>query len=607
MPTPSGVSVYFPPLNGGEETGFNDAGVEQFKHDRIESLMRECTQNSSDALDESLGLGNKVRVEFELIHVPVNALPGSAELKDHLERCLAYVTADAVDSKEKKAQQFFRNAVELLDAETIPCLLVRDFNTTGLTGGDDDRGGRWHSLVKAKGSSNKSDEAAGGSFGIGKSAPFACSALRTVFYGTRNNDGVAVQGKSVLITHHDESDEQTQGVGFIGLRKGNKVLAVRDEAGIPEFLNRKENGTDVMVVGFTEKDWADKIKAAALTHFWPALELKRIEFSIKEKGKKAVHIDHANLDEGLTWLRKSGLAENAKEIPDFLEAFREKPTKLQIVNAGECRFHLRMSNGENDYPNTVCCFRTNAMVIEYMKLNISGNFVGVFMCDSKTGSKVFREMEPPRHDMWTPTQPQDEQVQKRCKETYDDMRDQCRKVIRERIEKDIKESVDPDELELAIPNDGDPSATAIPSLEPNSLAPGQKISIKPPIKPRKKKPLPPKPPTPPPVTPVTPVTPIQPVGPIGKGKEGKKRSFTDLRCLLSAREATECTYAVQMPKLEKEGVFRVMAYAEGYDGTMVEVAILDPKDSKITVKPGMNWSQIKVVGKPMSLTIKIEE
>ncbi len=107
--------------------------------------------------------------------------------------------------------------------------------------------------------------------------------------------------------------------------------------------------------------------------------------------------------------------------------------------------------------------------------------------------------------------------------------------------------------------------------------------------------------------PIEPVSPIQPTGPIGKGKEGKKRVFTDLRCLLSSRDATECTYAVQMPKLEKEGVFRLMAFAEGYDGTMAEVGILEPKDGKIVVKPGTNWGQIKVVGKPMSLTIKIEE
>lgn len=605
MPIPKGISVYFPLLNGGEETGFNDAGVEQFKHDRIESLMRECTQNSSDALDETLGGGMKVRVEFELIHVPLHDLLGADELKTHLQACLDYVHADAVDSKEKKAQDFFQKAVKLLEEKSIPCLLVRDFNTTGLTGGDEDRGGRWHSLVKAKGSSNKSDDTAGGSFGIGKSAPFACSALRTVFYGTRNADGVAIQGKSVLITHHDDRNEQTQGVGFIGLKKDNKIFAVRDEAGIPQFLARKENGTDVLVVGFIEKDWADKIKAAALTHFWPALELNRIEFTIKDIGKTPVLINQGNLDEGLTWLKKTGRAENSKEIPDFLEVFRTKANLLDIKNAGICRFHVNISNGEKDYTNTVCCFRTNAMVIDYMSLKISGNFCGVFMCDSKAGSKVFREMEPPRHDKWTPTQPQDEAIQLRCKETYDDMRDQCRDVIRKLIEKDIKESVDPDELELAIPNDGDPAGLSTPSLEPNALTPGHKISIKPPTKRRRKKPTPPTPPPPTPPTP--PGTPIQPIGPTGKGNEGKKRVFTNLRCYLSKRDATECTYAVQMPKLEKEGVFRLIAYSEGYDGTLLEVAVLEPKDGVITIKPDMNWDPIKVAGKPMSLTIKLEE
>jgi hypothetical protein len=140
-------------------------------------------------MDEKPGDGTKVRVKFELVQVPVDEPPRSDELKDYLQRCLDYVTVEAVDSKEKKAQQFFRKAVELLEAKTIPCLLIRDFITTGLTGGDEDRGGRWHSLIKAKGSSNKSDQAAGGSFGIGNSATFACSALRTVVYGTRNSDG----------------------------------------------------------------------------------------------------------------------------------------------------------------------------------------------------------------------------------------------------------------------------------------------------------------------------------------------------------------------------------------------------------------------------------
>ena len=50
-----------------------------------------------------------------------------------------------------------------------------------------------------------------------------------------------------------------------------------------------------------------------------------------------------------------------------------------------------------------------------------------------------------------------------------------------------------------------------------------------------------------------------------------------------------------------------MAYSEGYDHTIVEVTIIEPKDRKIAVKPGMKWGQIKVMGKPMSLIIRLTE
>ena len=124
MPNPETAHVYFPDLNGGEKTGFNDAGVEQFKHDRIESLVRECTQNSTDAIDLHGGQ-TKVRIVFELIRVPTADLPGAAELRDHLQACLDYVNTPEARTKEKKALAFFQKAVQLLDRETIPCMLVR--------------------------------------------------------------------------------------------------------------------------------------------------------------------------------------------------------------------------------------------------------------------------------------------------------------------------------------------------------------------------------------------------------------------------------------------------------------------------------------------------
>ena len=55
-------------------------------------------------------------------------------------------------------------------------------------------------LTKSSGSSDKKGPA-GGSFGIGKFAPFACSDLFTVFYNTYDiEDECAYQGVSRLVT-----------------------------------------------------------------------------------------------------------------------------------------------------------------------------------------------------------------------------------------------------------------------------------------------------------------------------------------------------------------------------------------------------------------------
>lgn len=60
-------------------------------------------------------------------------------------------------------------------------LRISDFNTKGLEGADTgDYKSSWGRLVKCNGASNQ-NSTAGGSYGIGKSASFLCSDLRTVF------------------------------------------------------------------------------------------------------------------------------------------------------------------------------------------------------------------------------------------------------------------------------------------------------------------------------------------------------------------------------------------------------------------------------------------
>lgn len=595
MPNLEAVQVYFPPLSGGEKTGFNDAGVEQFKHDRIESLVRECTQNSTDAIEDGQ---SKVRIVFELVRVPVAELPGAAELKAHLQACLDYVNTPEARTKEKKALGFFQKAVQLVNAETIPCLLVRDYHTTGLTRVDDDNGGSWNSLVLTKGSSDKSSESSGGSFGIGKSAPFACSGLRTIFYGTKTNETAAIQGKSVLITHHSPgTTEKTQGVGFIGLRRGSQVVAVRGDA-LPRYLKRDATGTDVMVVGFQEENWFDKVKAAAIKHFWPALELDKIEFLIRD-GSNEEGIKKSNLDSAIEWFESSDAIVREENIREYLATFRTEPNTIDVRHAGECKLYVTISDGNTDLSRQVCCFRNNAMVIDYISMHMSGNFNGIFRCDSGDGSKIFRDMEPPRHDAWKPDEPQEPEDQRRCNQAHTDMKDKIRSFIRGLIEKQIKESVDPNELDLSVPADGDPDAPGVPALEPRAITPGRKIIVKPPPPPPP--PPPPKPPTPPPPSPTspTPVPPQPPIPPIPP----RPRQFEGLRCYLSKREVAQTTYLVKLPPGTPVGKYKATAEAIGYDGTSVELEIAVPMDGVITVAADAKWPALTIKGKPMSVAI----
>ena len=72
------LDLYFPLLNGGVEQGLNDAGIETFKGEFQQHIVRECTQN---ALDAQTGAGAQVRVEIHLRQIPAADIPGLAALR----------------------------------------------------------------------------------------------------------------------------------------------------------------------------------------------------------------------------------------------------------------------------------------------------------------------------------------------------------------------------------------------------------------------------------------------------------------------------------------------------------------------------------------------
>lgn len=206
----------FPSNNYGIISGIGEAGIETFRGTPYRSLAREVCQNS---LDAKAFRDTPVFVQFTSFQVAPDDIPGFPVLKEALESCFVFWTKQG----NKKTTDFFNRAVAITRHKTIPVLQISDFNTTGLVGSDKEYNTPWQNLVKASGVSSKAGDS-GGSFGIGKSAPFACSDLRTVFYSTCDKDGLkASQGIARLVSFPSKASGQgwnmdniTTGVGYYG-------------------------------------------------------------------------------------------------------------------------------------------------------------------------------------------------------------------------------------------------------------------------------------------------------------------------------------------------------------------------------------------------------
>lgn len=276
---------FFPENNFGQETGFNDAGVETFKGDQNLYLAREILQNCLDAADPNCQ--EPVRVGFKCVDMPCSQLPDYRDLRSRLELCAVYWEGDS------KAKKFFMNAADILKGQRVQTLIISDYNTLGVTGGDKERTAGWYSLVKCSGTSSKGSSQ-GGSFGIGKNAPFASSDLRTVIYSTRTREGCAFQGVARLASHK-KGRTVYQATGFLG---DNKGASIRTEQKIPKHLQRSEMGTDIYILGFrTTSGWQEDLITAVLEDFWPVIL----------EGKLVVEVEEQKID--------------TKSIPEFMNKF----------------------------------------------------------------------------------------------------------------------------------------------------------------------------------------------------------------------------------------------------------------------------------------------
>ena len=385
---------YFPLRNGGIKDGINDSGIETFKGTPLYSMTKETIQNSLDAREDK---SRPVILEFKNIEIDIEKIPYVNEFRKILNSCY-------LEDGNDKTKNFFKESLDIMNCDKINVLEIADYNTTGLKGARKENDSPFNDLVKSVGVSNK-DSSSGGSFGIGKNAPFACTKLRTVFYSTKDNEGIfALQGVCRLITHKNDLGKDTRGTGFLGIKEEDSIGEIicrpfiNEELreNIDEIFVRKETGTSLFVLGFeSNDDWKNNIIDATLDYYLVSILDDNLEVRIngtiinKDTLKDIINKRRNESDNSLTYNYYEALT-HEKDQKDFYEFVEE-----DFEGLGKITLYVY---SKSELPKKIAWVRGMGMKIVDTSFRLTNNFVGVLKIEGEAMNSFIRSLENPSHD-----------------------------------------------------------------------------------------------------------------------------------------------------------------------------------------------------------------
>ncbi len=386
----------FPILDGGRVQGINNSGISTFNgKDLYENLAREICQNSLDAK-----VTFPVTVSFDLVNIPKTFKPLN-DLENIIDKCEEFGKDNYKDDKFK---EFIDNAKSCLSQEMIPVMIIKDTNTKGLEGSKTGSGA-WLALTSSDGVTEKG-EGSGGSYGIGKNAPFACSRLRSVFYSTNSKiDGTrAIQGVASLVTHLNDNGKKTQGFGFfynVTNVDGEDQMSpiFDDDCKELEYFYKEEFGTDVIILGFNVQDnWQKMMQTAIVENFFDAILDEKL----------IVKIDGVSIDkENIALVVNQLIESNGDEIDEVLQ---KTSNYIDIISnrINEKKFKVfededfSVMIGLNDqYSRSIAYTRGTGMLIRTRNRKKMKAYEAIVKIRDDTKlNTILKKTEPPKHNDW---------------------------------------------------------------------------------------------------------------------------------------------------------------------------------------------------------------
>lgn len=397
------ISWRFPPLSGGSKQGYTNNDIEVFKGEElIDNLAREICQNSLDARNYSIE--EPVKVVFELKSISTKDYDVFSGYKKCLERCREFWTANGNDI-DAKLESFLNEAESTLAKDNVSVLVASDYNTKGLLGNHNlnNINTPWEALTGADGISVKSDDNSGGSFGIGKNAPFACSALSMVFYNTYDiNNYKAFVGVGRVATLLNDKGKPTQRIGRYQKNDDEKEewlpIYEEDKNSFRDLFVRIEHGTDVIIVGFNETDnWQDNVAKAVIKNFFVAICEKRLVVEIND-GTQIKCIDDTKIEALIEEYSKN---DHHFDITRQLFSSFRNPDKIEPIEImGEDNAVEIYVKSESSFARTIANFRSTGMLVGLGAKRMFQHYAAIMIVRGEKLGKLLRECEPPRHNRW---------------------------------------------------------------------------------------------------------------------------------------------------------------------------------------------------------------
>lgn len=382
------------PSAGDKVYGMNDSGWDTFAGTPFKSLAREICQNSLDAKKDK---NKPVIVDFHVFEIEQYKIPQISQIQNAITRAMDFWK---IQQEDPATEEFLQFALDASRNDTIRCLRISDRNTTGLEGSDKRFGTKWCRLLKSEGDSDKPG-VSGGSKGIGKFAPFACSSLRTVFYSTAADDNLqASQGVSRLISFL-EGETLSMGLGYYG-EDGDRCSPLKNQISLdPNYVRENSDyGTDLYIIGFTEdSDWKSKMIGSVLDGFLYAIENENLVVSIDE-----TVISKATLPEVLGSLDKTFLPEHADEYYKVLGSKHTVtfPPKEVKNKSGEVlgSVYLKILLDADFHRKCAIVRKTGMKIFDCDGISSYIVFAGVLYIDGTNLNAYLKKLENAQHTEW---------------------------------------------------------------------------------------------------------------------------------------------------------------------------------------------------------------